>query len=32
MFDCCLESGTCLGDLETHVLLNYLWPFSVNGL
>ena len=26
------QSGTCLGALETHVLLSFLWSFFVNGL
>ena len=26
-FGCYFESGTCLGGLETHVLLSYLWSF-----
>ena len=32
IFDCYLESGTCVGDLETHVLLSYLWSFFCKRL
>ena len=31
-FGCYLESGTCLGGLETHVLLSYLWSFFCKWL